>query len=52
MQRISNSKFNRTSICILYSLCCLAKAKDCALKNHDSDKTSMLLHERLDNLSN
>lgn len=23
MQRISNSKFNRTSICILYSLCCL-----------------------------
>lgn len=23
MQRISNSKFNRASICILYSLCCL-----------------------------
>lgn len=30
----------------------IAKAKDCALKNHDSAKTSMLLHERLDNLSN
>lgn len=30
----------------------IAKAKECALKNHDSKKTSQLLHERIENLSN
>lgn len=30
----------------------IAKAKECALKNHDSEKTSQLLHERIEKLSN